>query len=293
MINNNVEGKHLGGGVVLFENAFDIDFDFIYDFAKEAVKKEKDAMYSLAVDPETGKDIYINKSGYFFFKESVDEMPGRAGAIHADKSHNANQQLEFFEKIKDDYLFKYFDFFPLSFKCVWWKVKSHIVSYENDVFLGSHSDVSADYIYGVLTPPDQLATRNTISVILYFNDSVDSTDELNGKNFVEGHHYFNYLDINYKPKKGDIMFFPSNYMAAHEVLPVKGGTRFSYLGWYSHGTPNPNVRENVVDPIKDPELACRATNVYMPTLREDYQNYLIKNGHEESSDQYHVTKSNY
>ena len=34
MINNNVEGKHLGGGVVLFENAFDTDFDFIYDFAK-------------------------------------------------------------------------------------------------------------------------------------------------------------------------------------------------------------------------------------------------------------------
>ena len=293
MINNNVEGKHLGGGVVLFENAFNLDFDFVFDFAKESVKKERDAMYSLTIDPETNEEIYVNKSGYFFHKHSVDNMPGRASAVHRDQRPEVVELLSFLEETKDKYLLKYFDFFPLAFKCVWWKVKSHIVSYEKGVHLGSHSDVSADYIYGILTPNNQLATRNTISTILYFNDSVETEEELNGRNFTKGHHYFNYLDIEYKPKKGDIMFFPANYMAAHEVKSVGSGTRFTYLGWYSHGTPNPEVNENVVDPIKESELSKYSTNVYMPSLLSDYREHLKQNGYNESSDQYYVTKSNY
>jgi hypothetical protein len=293
MINKDAEAEHLGGGVVLFRDAIDIDFDYVYNFSKEAVQKERDAMYSLTIDPETNNEIYINKSGYFFHKDSVEKMPGRGSAIHRDQRPEVVELLSFLEKTKDEYLYKYFELFPLAFKCVWWKVKSHIVSYEKDVFLGSHSDVSADYIYGIRIPPDQLATRNIISVIIYFNDSVDSEEELNGKNFVEGHHYFNYLDIDYKPKKGDIMFFPSNFMAAHEVKSIKGGSRFTYLGWYSHGTPNPEVNENVVDPIKEPELAKYATNLYMPTLTEDYRAYLKSKGYLDTSYQYHITNSNY
>ena len=60
-----------------------------------------------------------------------------------------------------------------------------------------------------------------------------------------------------------MLFFPSNYMAAHEVQPVGKGIRYTYLGWYCQGTPHPAVREAVVDPQKDPELAKTATNVYM------------------------------
>ena len=59
--------------------------------------------------------------------------------------------------------------------------------------------------------------------------------------------------------------FPSNYVAAHEVKTVTGGHRYSYLGWYAHGTPNQAVGEYVVDP----SVSASATNVYMPSLRED------------------------
>jgi hypothetical protein len=89
------------------------------------------------------------------------------------------------------------------------------------------------------------------------------------------------------------MFFPSNYMAAHEVKPVKDGLRYSYLGWYSQGTPNPEVHEYVADPIKDFELSKKATNVYMPTLREDFKNHLLKSGYKEDSTQFYITNSNY
>jgi hypothetical protein len=87
--------------------------------------------------------------------------------------------------------------------------------------------------------------------------------------------------------------FPSNYMAAHEILPVKSGKRYSYLGWYSQGTPNELVHEYVVDPIKNEDLASKATNVYMPGLKYDFQNYLKKNGYSENSVEYSITKSNY
>ena len=71
MINNNVEPKHLGSGVVLFESAIDLDWDYVREFSRDAINKEKEDMYTPTVNPETGDEIYLNKSGYFFQKESV------------------------------------------------------------------------------------------------------------------------------------------------------------------------------------------------------------------------------
>ena len=75
---------------------------------------------------------------------------------------------------------------------------------------------------------------------------------------------FKYLDIRYKPRKGDLIVFPSNYMGAHACEMVKGGTRFSHVGWYCQGTPNPEVGENVIDPTEaTEEMLARSTNVYL------------------------------
>jgi len=286
--NNNVAPKNLGGGVILFESALELDWDYVLDFAKKSINKEKKEMYKLSINPETNEECYVNKSGYFFPKESVDLMPGRGSAIHTYADEKIKSIFDFIEISKDEYLFKYFEIFPLAAKCVWWKVKGHIVQYKQGVFLGSHSDISADYSYGVWTPTDQLATRNTISTVFYLNDCVDSKHEINNNKFVGGHHYFNYLNINYKPSKGDILFFPSNYVAAHEVTTVQAGERYSYLGWYSQGTPNAQVGENVVDPLKNPEAAKTATNLYMPDLIDNYKKYLKSKNYSEHSAQYKV-----
>jgi hypothetical protein len=293
MLFKKVNPKNLGGGVILFENCIELDWDSLIKKSKELIEEEWSNMYETGIDPETNQEIYVNKSGYFFFKESIDIMPKRAGAIHNKEDADLIKVLNFLEESKDKCLLQYFELFPLAYKCVWWKVKGHILQYPKDVYLGSHSDTSADYIYDVLEPQNQLALRSVVTSIVYFNDSVESESELNKNNYIGGGHYFNYLDIEYCPKKGDVLMFPSNYLAAHEVKPVLDGFRYSYLGWYSQGTPNENVGEYVADPLKQPELAQKATNVYMPNLREDFKNYLLSCGYPEDSDQFYITKSNY
>ena len=278
MKNNNVEAQHLGGGVVLFKNALEWDWDKITDLAEEVCVREHSSMYTESVDPETGKFAYLNRSGFYFRPESIDQMPRRGSRIHQDDRPEVIEFLTFLEEARDAYLMKYIEMFPIAFKTIWWKIKGHIVSYKPGGYLGPHSDASSDWVYGVHEPKDQLATRSTIANLIYFNSSVDTEEELDGKNFTAGHHYFNYFDITVKPERGDLIMFPANYMGAHEVKPVGAGIRYSYLGWYAHGTPNPAVSESATDPLLEPDLAKIATNVYMPYLKRDFVAYLKSKG---------------
>jgi len=267
-----------------------LDWQFLISKTKESIEKEWSIMYSPSIDPETGQPAYINRSGYFFSKSGIDEMPRRAGSIHQTDDLEFKKVLDFIEQSKDKYLLKYFEKFPLAYKCVWWKIKGHLLEYKKGVHLGSHSDNSVDYLYGIDHPKMQLALRGAVTSLFYINSHIDNAKD-EKEVFIGGEHYFNYFDITYKPSQGDILMFPSNFMAAHEVFPVTEGLRYSYLGWYSQGTPNEDVSENVADPILEPETAFRATNVYLPTLREDFRNYLKNKGYQESSDQYSVTVS--
>lgn len=284
---NDCEAENLGGGVVVFREAIKTQWDLLRALSEEMIQAEWSEMYTEAIDPTNGKKVYKNKSGYLFSKDMINNMPKRAACVHMYNDEITNNIFSDIEKIKDYFLLKYLEIFPLAYKCIWWKVKGHLLKYEPGVYLGSHSDISADYVYGYPEPDDQLALRNVITTLTYLSTQDDNG--ISNSSFSGGEHYFNYLDIEYKPHEGDIMFFPSNYMAAHEVKPVLGGKRYTYLGWYSQGTPNPNVKEYVADPIKEPNLAKNATNVYMPQLTEDFRKYLIQNGYDKSSSKYRVT----
>lgn len=289
IINNDIELEHLGSGVCIFRNAFSANWEAIFQTATELVDLEHADMYQQTIHPETGEIAYINKSGYLFTGESMDAMPRRGSVIHRDSRPQIAKMLQDIETIKDSYLLKYFERFPLAYNCIWWKVKGHLVSYSPGVYLGSHSDISAEYVYGVHQTSQELALRNVITSITYLNSSNDENSLVDGE-FSGGEHIFNYLGITYSPRAGDIMMFPSNYMAAHEVRPIVSGRRISYLGWYSQGTPNQEVGESVCDPKINPEGARISTNVYMPTLRHDYREFLKSRGYDESSEQFNATR---
>ena len=283
MIYNDVAPEHLGGGVIVFRDAITFDFDWACEFAENAVSAERNDMYKEAIDPESGRPGFLNKSGYFFDYEDTMNMPRRGASIHRSEQADVIEFLQFLENSRDKYLLKYLVEFPLAYKNIWWKVKGHLVAYSIEHggrLLGPHSDTSADYSYGFGEPTDQLATRNTLTALIYFNNG-----------FSGGAHYFNYLDIRYTPNPGDILMFPSNFMAAHEIEPITAGNRYTYLGWYAHGSPNPAVNEFIADPITQPELAAVSTNVYLPTLREDFRNHLINCGVDKSSPAWHLVES--
>lgn len=289
---NNITATELGGGVILFKEAFSLDWDSTRELFEEFVSVERDSMYTAGVNPETGEPCYFNRSGYIFDKGGIDMMPRRAANAHQDKRQNVIELFNFLESSRDKCLLEYMVRHPLAYKNIWWKVKGHIVSYsvnKGGLFLGTHSDSSVDYMYGIDQPKDQLPTKNTLSCVMYINDCVESEDLVTESTFFGGHHSFDYLGVDYVPKKGDILLFPSNFIASHEVTPVTAGTRYSYLGWYSHGSPNPNLNETIVDPLTDAEEAQRATNVYMPTLRADFRAYLEANIADKSHQGYALT----
>lgn len=286
---SSVEATDLGWGVVLFRGALSFDKTWAFNTFSSLVKDEHDEMYTETVNPESGEVAYLNKSGYLFDRASIDAMPKRASRIHQTNDESVKDFLDQVEQAKDSYLFKYFELYPLAYNCIWWKVKGHIVSYGPDVYLGSHSDISAEYVYGVHKTSNELALRNVVSAIVYLNSSEDNPGQFD---FSRGHHLFDTLRIEIQPKQGDILFFPSNYVAAHQVMPVGSGTRLSYLGWYCQGTPNKEVNEDVVDPNENPHGAAVSTNVYLPNMRADYRNFLLSRGYSTASTQYKTTELN-
>ena len=57
-----------------------------------------------------------------------------------------------------------------------------------------------------------------VSVLLFLND------DYKGGEFI-------ICDIEYKPKKGSSIIFPSNFMFPHEVLKITNGIRYSIITW--------------------------------------------------------------
>lgn len=285
-VNNEFTFKDLGAGIVLFEDVISFDELKVFDNITTIVEEEMSSMFTETIDPETGISAYINRSGYLFSKDSIDVMPRRASSIYQSQHDNVIEFFNFIEDVKDACLLRYFSLYPYAYNCVWWKVKGHVVAYPDSAFLGPHSDISAEYVYGVHKTNNELALRNIVSTVTYLNSA--NTDSRSS--FTGGAHAFEHMEVKITPKAGSILFFPSNYVAAHRVEPTFSGTRLSYLGWYSQGTPNPHVGEDVMDPLVNPSQARTSTNVYLPTLREDYRKFLLSNGYDENSPQYRATK---
>ena len=62
-----------------------------------------------------------------------------------------------------------------------------------------------------------------LSTVSYLNDD-----------YVGGEIEFVHSNVRIKPEAGSIIFFPSNYLYVHEVMPIISGTRYSMPHWYHH-----------------------------------------------------------
>jgi predicted 2-oxoglutarate/Fe(II)-dependent dioxygenase YbiX len=256
--------ESLGGGVVVFRNAINIPQDTLIPYLEELKEKARGEMFTI-VKGEDGAPLYaLNQGGFKYDIAKMNKTPVRM----------MNLEHPFFQECEDALyktLLQYVEMFPAILQCLWWRSEGHVLAYDEGAALGFHSDNDVNYRYGAVPPTDH-ATRNVLSALVYFNDSIDEGEEETPHSFSGGHMTIPYFDVDIRPRTGDICLFPANYLGAHEILEVTRGTRYSYLGWFAQGSEH---QERGVNPLHEKKSEVIGGQYWMKTLVEDYEAYII------------------
>lgn len=248
----------LSSGIVLFENCFSFSKEIISYY--ENLKLPSLADHYNLVKDEYGNYVYgINKSGHRIPFKDIDKTCIRISSYINKEYPEALLQLE---EITYNFLIKYIEIYPQVLPCLWWKTKGHGLVYSAGSSLGLHSDNDINYIPGA-EPDYQVGIRHVLACICYFNTS--------GVDYDGGEIIFPYHNLTLKPKAGDILFFPANFLAAHEVDRINSGSRYSYLEYYGHGSSDPNRGVNIVNDSPH----ARSGQVWLKNLPDDYKHYII------------------
>lgn len=269
----NLVVEDLGGGVVVFRNAVRFDSTPVYRYIDERSIESHQNRWEYIVG-EDGEEYGINEDGFRYRPEDIPATPVRL--LRPVDDTTPPEVVSFFHDMEATIykaLIRYIDMFPLIVGCIWWKNRGHVLRYADQGILGSHCDNDTNYkVTGGVRymPRGQMAARQTCGCLVYLNDSVDDEAELDGTNFTGGTLRFFHLGIEYKPKKGDIVFFPTNYMASHDVTRMNAGVRYSYLCFFGQGSPHRDANIDIVEP-EDSFDWCPA--MWMNNIYDDYERY--------------------
>jgi hypothetical protein len=267
------ESEELAPGVVVIHNVFDLDQEKILSHIDSRVEVANKNRWKW-ITAEDGQEYAINEDGFRYRPEDVPSAPVR---ILDPVNPNTEKEIkDWFIYLEDQIykaLIKYIDYYPLMIGSIWWKTRGHILRYGDGGILGCHADNDTNYkvTKGIrYMPRGMVASRQTCGALLYLNDWVETEEELNGKNFTGGHLRFVHLNVSYKPKKGDVIFFPTNYIAAHDVERMGKGVRYSYLTFFGQGASDKSA--NIV--ISEPEESFEwCPPVWFNNIFDDYEYY--------------------
>jgi len=275
----NMKVSNLGGGVVRFSNVVDIDYATISKWIDKNGKLAHEQRWRHEVD-EIGEPYLVNEDGNKFSVEHANQIPVRVLAPVTEQTED--HMVEMFKSWEDAIykcVIRYIDEFPLIVNTLWWRSRGHVLRYDVGHFLGVHNDNDSNYRAtggSRYVPKGQMQMRQVIAVMLYINDGVKSEEELDGTNFIGGELYFPYIGVESVPKKGDVVIFPTNYLAAHGVKTVEHGVRYAYLEFYSQGNSDDSVCVNVAE-LDECEDWCRPH--WIDNVYDDYRRYCaLKKG---------------
>lgn len=267
--------EHLGGGVIRFPNVVKIDHETVLPWIDANALAAHQQRWKYMQDEE-GETFAVNEDGNKFALQQVEETPVRVlEPVKADTSSDMVDMFNYWEDMIYKCLVRYIDEYPMVLGTIWWRSRGHVLRYDEDDYLGTHNDNDSNYRSSGgqrFIPTGQQQMRQVVAALIYINDCVDTDDELDGKNYCGGELYFDYLGIESKPKTGDIILFPTNYMATHGVRPVLAGKRYCYLEFFSQGSSHEEVMVNVAEP-DECDGWCRAH--WLDNLYDDYQRYCM------------------
>ena len=260
---------NLGGGVVVFENAIDVPQREIIELLDSLSEKSLSENYEY-VKNQNGEIIHAkNKSGFIYELESISKTPVRIQNLNHDFFWKC-------EKTIYSCLLQYIELFPSVLQCLWWRTEGHALKYPTGSHLGLHCDNDVNYRYWQF-PPVENATRAVLTALIYINNSCDEGG-CGENSFSGGEMVIPHAGVTIKPKSGDIVFMPSNYMGAHEILEVTSGCRYTYLTLFSQGS---GQDDKGITPM-DPDLYIEKTDRpiggqwWMKNIISDYDEYLMK-----------------
>lgn len=249
------ELKNFGFGVVLFPSAVEISSDQIASIANLGDKSLRDH-YSFAYN-ENGEPIYaINQSNHRINMQDINRVPIR---INEGVS---TQLLQSLESVTYSNLLRYIYLYPDALTSLWWRNLGHFALYRTGAALGMHSDNDVNY-HPDLIPTHQSAVFHSLSSIILMNED-----------FTGGDIEFKYLNMKITLKKGDLLFFPSNYVASHMIHNIESGERISYVSWFGHGSSQECFGLLIQS---EEEISNNAGKMWLKHLFSDLENYIKEN----------------
>ena len=207
-------------GVVEYENALSVDHEYMINWLERLNENEPDE-YTVNEDGN-----YVNRGGYIFTKEQIGWSPKRY--LNLATSEEDEQFVKGMDANIHECLVNYLIQYPEAQGSVWWKSPLHLVVYEDGQFMGSHSDNQLEPASGNVANNEHPLNNSISASVILLTDCEGG--ELN----------FAHSNISLKPNVGSVIMYPSNYIGAHEVVPVKG-LRVSAVQFFCHGTPKGDV----------------------------------------------------
>lgn len=241
-----VAADHLGHGIVVFRKALSVDSLLVDSYMHYL--QEQDAAEKYLKSGDTA----VNSGGYEFSDDSIGHAPLRySDTLPHGLPIEYRKFVEKLENTNYKCLVEYCKIFPTAVEAVTWKKIGHFAVYTQGQGIGCHSDsavplVDGKPVYG------QSPLYNTLTC------GVSLTSDYTG-----GELYFKMWDISVTLNAGDVAIYPSTFIGAHEVLPVKSGKRIAYLQWFCHGDPGN------MPPLEDENIDDLASSIWLNNLRND------------------------